>query len=99
MKYSISRFDENHFTQNFIQIQQELLFKQDNCVLCCFALIAAHKLMQVHTDTSDIVYYMFLLSHAQYEESTTLIYHRTLSGCIESCFRTKLFVFRVNLAP
>jgi hypothetical protein len=52
--------------------------------------------MQHHMRSSNIVCYMFLQLTIRYEYSTTLILHKTSSGCIKaavltSCLRSMLF--------
>jgi hypothetical protein len=54
--------------------------------------------MQVHMDTPNIVYYMFLELNIQYEYSTTLIFDKNPSGYIKNCCLNKLFAFYVILA-
>jgi len=37
-----------------------LLFKRADCVLSNFDVITAHKFMQIHMNTHNIIYYVFL---------------------------------------
>jgi hypothetical protein len=53
--------------------------------------------MQIHMDTSNIAFYMFLLSYIQYEDYTTLVLPKTPSICIKSFRLNRLAVFYVIL--
>jgi hypothetical protein len=76
------------------------MFKQVVCVLCYFGHITAHKFIEIHTDTSNVVYYIFLSLYIQYEDSTTLTLPKTSSTCIENSGLNKFIwaaELRINL--
>jgi len=50
-----------------------LLFKRADCVLSNFGVTTAHKFMQIHMNTPNIVYYVFLKLDIQYGYPKTLI--------------------------
>jgi len=49
------------------------LFKRADCVLSNFGVTTAHKFVQIHMNTPNIVYYVLLQLDIQYGYSTTLI--------------------------
>jgi hypothetical protein len=81
------------------------MFKQVFCVLYYFGQITARKFVEIHTNTSNVVYYIFLSLYIRYEDSTTLTLPKTSSTCIKNYGLNKLaaiYVFwaaelRINL--
>jgi hypothetical protein len=71
------------------------MFKQVFCVLCYFDDITAHKFVKIHTDTSNVVYYIFLSLYIQYEDSTILTLPKTSSTHIKNYGLNKLAAFYV----
>jgi hypothetical protein len=77
-------------------MNQKPLLKRVVCVLYYFDRIIARKFVQIHMNTTNIVYYIFLQLNIQYEYSTTLILHKTSSGCFKNYCLNKLIVFYVT---
>jgi len=61
------------FGQKWHPNELMLLFKRADCVLSNFSARSAHKFEQIHMNTPNIVYYVFLELDIQYAYSTTLI--------------------------
>jgi hypothetical protein len=57
--------------------------------------MTAHKLVQIHINTPNILYYVFLELNIQYEYSMTLIFHKISTVCIKNCHSDKLAAFYV----
>jgi hypothetical protein len=49
--------------------------------------------MQIHMDTSNIAYYLFLLLYIQYEDSTTLILSKIHPYVIKTTVQTSWLCF------
>jgi hypothetical protein len=60
-------------------MNKKLQFKRIICVLCYIGHKTALKFVQIHMNTPNIVYYMFLQLNIQYKYSTILILHKTAS--------------------
>jgi hypothetical protein len=56
----IQRFEDSILTQNLTHMHYKLRFNKLFEFLITFGLITAHKFMQIHMNTSNIVYYIFL---------------------------------------